>query len=286
MNKRMLPGLVLVLLIVLSGCNTFTTNLYSGIDNFKNPDLTNADDLLDAADEPQFYENLKNDPAAKAQVLETLQSVLDDPDASDEKKQEAALMMTDVHLKTTNTEDTMSNLNSLVGDAVSGEDVFEGSGDGPETFFRAIFGEPPAAISFADYKAAVTIQLNGFLAAAEPLQHYGETLEVTGTSPPGTNDGDNATKALMAGMTRTLVYYIDASTEAARVDILASYLATPKNPDGSIPYTITYREGEGGIPDFNGPSDMLVDPADPTNPDKDGLVEVVAFGGLDLDSLF
>ena len=284
MSKKLMPGMILVLLVVLSGCNPFTTNLYSGIDNFKNPDLSSADDVLDASDEPQFYENLKDDPAAKQQVLDTLQDVLDDPDADSEQQQEAALMIADVHLKTSDTSDTMSNLNSLVGDAVSGEEVFNSDGDGPEVFFRAIFGEPPAGVPKATYKAGVIIQLNAFLSAAEPLQYYGETLEVTGASPPGTNDGDNATKALMAGMTRTLVYYINAGTTAAKVDILAEYLATPKNADGTVPYSIDY--GVDGIPDYDGPSDMLADPADPSNPDKDGLKEVVAFGGLDLDALF
>ncbi|MDC7235530.1 MAG: hypothetical protein PQJ58_20055 [Spirochaetales bacterium] len=280
MRKRMLPGLALVLLVLLSSCNPFTTNLYSGIDKFKNPDLTDASALLDASDEPQFYENLKNDPAAKQQVLETLQEVLDDPNADDQTKQEAALMMTDVHLKTSDTEETMSNLNSVVSDAVSGEDVFAGSGedDGPEVFFRSLFGEPPAGVPFTEYKAQVVIQLNAFLSAAVPLQQYGETLEVTGTSPPGTNDGDNATKALMAGMTRTLVYYIDSSKQ---VDDLAAYLATPSNPDGSAPARQFDYKNE--MPDYNGPEDMLKDPADPDNPSKDGLVEVVTFGGIDLD---
>jgi len=277
--------LPLLLLFLLSGCNPFTTNLYSSFDKFKNPDLTDADALLDAADEPQFYENLKNDPEAKAQVLATLSEVYNDPAEDPDKKQEAALMAANVYLKTSDTEEVMSNLNSLVGDAVSGEDVFGGSSDtdGPEVFFRAIFGEPPADVPTATYKAQVLIQLSAFRDSAEPLQIYGENLEVTHASPPGTNDGDNATKALMAGMTRTLLYYIDKPTAAEKMDVLATYLSTKKDSDGNVPYTISYK---AEMPDYDGPNDMLRDPADPTNLAKDGLITVVEFGGLDLDSLF
>jgi hypothetical protein len=283
-RKSLYPGLFLALLFVLSSCNPFTTNIYSGLDKFKNPDLTDANALLDSSDEPQFYENLKDDPEAKALVLKTLAEVYNDPTAPDEKQQEAALMAADVYLKTSDTEDVMSNLNSLVGDAVSGEDVFSGDtgDDGPEVFFRAIFGEPPVGVPQATYKATVVIQLAAFRESAEPLQIYGEKLEETGVSPPGTIDGDNATKALMAGMTRTLMHYIDAGTPAAKLDILATYLSTPKDVDGNVP-GISYVSG---MPDYDGPNDMLVDPADPGNTDKDGLQTVVSFGGLDLDSLF
>lgn len=280
MTKKMLPVMILALLMVLSSCNPFTTNLYSSFDKFKNPDLSDANELLDAADEPQFYENLKDDPDAKAQVLDTLQDVLDDSSASDEKKQEAALMMMDVHLKTSDTEEVLVNLNSVVVDAMSGEVEMDGA-DGPETIFRTIFGEPPSPYSSA-YKALVVIQLSAFLEAAEPLEEYGEILQVTGSSPPGTNDGDNATKALMAGMTRTLVYYIDAGTTAAKIAILAEYLATPKAADGSVPYTITYDDPGSALDAIEGPADMLVDPANPT---EDGLVTVVELA-IDLDSFF
>jgi len=277
----MLPGLILVLLVLLSGCNPFTTNLYSGIDKFKNPDLTDADALLDAADEPQFYENLKDDPAAKQQVLDTLQDVLDDPDATEETKQEAALMMTDVHLKTSETQETMSNLNTVVSDAVDGNVTFDAADGGPEVFFRTLFGEPPATsvMSFTEYKALVTLQLNGFLGAVESLEAYGEGIQA-GYPIPDVNHGDNATKALMSGMTRTLVYYISASSQAAKVDLLATYLATPKNGD-----TLPARGFEYDIDmdaQFTTASDMLIDPVT----GEDGLIAVVELGGIDLDSLF
>jgi hypothetical protein len=278
MTKRMLPGLILALLVVLSSCNPFTTNLYSSFDKFKNPDLSDANELLDASDEPQFYENLKDDPDAKAQVLDTLQDVLDDADASDTKKQEAALMMMDVHLKTSETEETLTSMNSLIVDAMSGEVDLESAGSGPEAIFRTIFGEPPSPYS-STYKALVVMQLTAFNEAAAPLEAYGDIIQVTGQSPPGTNDGDNATKALMAGMTRTLVHYIDAGTKAAKINILAEYLSTPKDPDGTVPYTITYDDPLNALDAIEGPSDMLL------NPDTggDGLVTVVELA-IDLDS--
>jgi hypothetical protein len=284
-DKRSLTGLILVLLFILGSCNPFTTNLYSSFDVFENPDLTDANAVLEASDEPQFYENLANDPEAKAQVLETLAEVYNDPDASDEKQQEAALMSADVYLKTSDTQAVMSNLNSLVSDAVSGEDVFSGESesDGPEVFYRSIFGEPPTDVAKASYKAAVIIRLTAFRDSAVPLQVYGEKLEETNSSPPDTNDGDNATKALMAGMTRTLLYYIDESTAEDKLDILAEYLSTPEDSDGNVLPAITYV---GGMPEYDGPNDMLLDPDDPTNPAKDGLQTVVSFGGLDLDSFF
>jgi len=279
MSKKVLQGLLLSLLFILTSCNPFTTNLYSGIDKFKNPDLSDADALLSVSDEPQFYENLKDDPEAKAQVLETLQELLDDPDASEEKKQEAALMITDVYLKTTETDEIMSNLNTVVGDAVDGEVDFDSGDGGPEVFFRTLFGEPPSPKS-ASYKELVIMQLGGFLGAVEALEAYGENLQAGYPVPKDVNHGDNATKALMSGMTRSLVYYIDATPQSARINLLADYLATPK-VNGVLPargfeYTIDMDA------EFDSPSDLLIDPVT----GEDGLQTVVELGGIDLDSLF
>jgi hypothetical protein len=275
MSKRFGMAFSLILLFLLSSCNPFTTNLYSSFDKFQNPDLTDVDEILAASDEPQFYENLANDPDAKAQVLATLSDVYNDPDASEEKRQDAAIMAADVYLKTSDTEEVMSNLNSLVGDAVSGEDVFSGSGDsdGPEVFFRSLFGEPPEDIPFATYKATVVMRLDAFKDSAAPLEAYGETRESGAPIPIGLNTGDTATKALMAGITRTIIYYLGGSDP---VDDLATYLATPK-VDGDLPDGLDYASTP---PDYDGPSDMLVNPLTGST----GLVTVVN-DGLDLDSL-
>jgi len=278
MSKRVFQGFLLILLFMMAGCNPFTTNLYSGIDQYKNPSLTDANALLDASDEPQFYESLKNDPDAKAQVLQTLADVYNDPAADHEKQQEAALMAASVHLKTSDTEEVMSNLNSLVGDAVSGEEVYKGdtSGDGPEVFFRTVFGEPPASsvMSFSDYKALVKIRLTAFKEAAKPLEVYGETRDAGVPIPSTLNKGDTATKALMAGMTRTIIYYLGGTDP---IDTLADYLATPKDSSGNLPPGLTYATEPGS---FDGPTDMLVNPVTGSK----GLVTVVN-DGLDIDSL-
>jgi hypothetical protein len=281
MKKSLLSGLLLTVLFISGSCNPFTANVYSSFDKYKNPDLTDPAALLDAANEPQFYEFLMNDPEAREQVIDTLQGILDDANATDLSKLVAALMISNTYLKTSDTSNIMDNLNSLAQDAISGDIPLSGVDGGPELVFRLAFGEPPDSLSKEEYKVVVLTQLNAFLSAAEPLQAYGEILEVTEDSPPGTNDRDNATKALLAGRTRTMAYYIDAPTTAESLNILAEYLATPRDADGGIPYKITYSPFS---PIFGGLEDMLEDPADSENPKKNGLKKVVNFGGIDMDA--
>ena len=276
MKKRIFPGLLTVLiLLVLTGCNPFTTNLYSGIDKYKQPDLNDVDALLDDMDEPQFYENLNEEE--KQQVLDTLEEVYSDPTAPTEKQQEAALMAVDVHLKTSDTEETMTNFNSLVGDAVEGEDIPDVSA--PEELFRELFGEPPAGMTEAQrvtYRdEVVKPQLVAFYSVCDPLEAYGQTLKAGIPAPPETNAGDTATKALMGGMTRTMLYYID---DPAPIDVLSDYLSRPAAE--VTPSPVVYKPE---MPDFDGPSDMLVDPADSS---RDGLKYVVEDGLGDIDELF
>ncbi len=268
MKKKLVLGLVLLVLLV--SCNPFTTNIFSGIDKMKMPDPTNVNDLLSVSSEPQFYENLASDSAEKEIVIQTLNTVANDTSADPEVRQEAALMLADVYLKTTTgTDETLSNLNSVVGDAIEGNlDSYDLNN--PETLLRMLFGEPPGGVYSATYKAALVLQLNAFLGAADSLQSYGELLEAGYPVPPDTNSGDTATKALMAGIVRTIVYY---ENSANSIDSLAEYLATPKDSAAALSYT--------GLPAFSNPSEVLVDPVTSST----GLNSVIEASGLVIDDL-
>ena len=273
MKKNFLPVLIPVLLMVLSGCNPFTTNVFSSFDSYDMPSLTDSDELISARNDDQFYENLSDEE--KTVVLDTLEDVYSDSSEDVEDRQYAAVMAADVHLKTSNTEDVMESLNSVVADAASGEEVYsEEDGDQPEVFFRTLFGEPPTDISKAVYKAQVLVQLNAFYDAAAPLEAYGETREAGAPIPPDINAGDTATKALMAGNTRAIVYYQDSVTP---MDDLADYLATPKDSGGNLPAGLSYV---GTMPDFDQPTDILVNP----DTGSTGLKTVVN-DGIDIDDL-
>ena len=139
MRKGLFQGLTLVfVLLFLTGCNPFTTNIFSGIDEYVMPDLGDVDELLGSADDPAFYDNLKDDSSKKDKVLSTLTDSYTDTSVDDETRMESALMAADVHLKTSGTEDTMDNFNQLISDAASMETAeFEStySMDGAEGVF-------------------------------------------------------------------------------------------------------------------------------------------------------
>jgi hypothetical protein len=280
MKKGFLPVLIPAVLMILSGCNPFTTNVFSSFDKYEMPSLTDADDLIGARNDDDFYDNRKDNPEDKATVLETLADVYMDSSEDVEDQQYAAVMAADVHLKTSDTEEVMESLNSLVADAASGEEVYnEDDGDQPEVFFRTLFGEPPSGVSTSTYKAQVLIQLDAFYEAATPLEVYGETREAGAPIPPDINAGDTATKALMAGNTRAIIFYQDSATP---MDDLAEYLATPKDASGNLPPGLNYV---GTMPDFDQPTDILINP-DPASPryGSTGLKTVVN-DGLDIDDL-
>ena len=300
MKKSFAGGFsALLLMLLLNGCNPFTTNIYSGIDKYKMPDLDDVDEVLDAANDPDFYENLKDDPKAKEKVLETLEDTYNDPDEDEETRQVAALMAADVHLKTSDTEDTLDNFNDLISDAANGEEIYDSdSGDGPEVLFKSLFGDPPYPVgtsttssSYISYKKLVTTQLNGFLLAIPALQAYGNNVNAGFPIPPDANAGDTATKALMAGLTRYISFMLDvdgdnssvsdagyvSGIESADVDRLAVYLA---NPDSDANLEGQYRR-ELTVPDDVDEIEYFL--TDPVSGDKGIYYAVNA--GLDINSL-
>lgn len=301
MAKKILPISVLVLvLLLLTGCNPFLTNIYSGIDKYKMPDLGDVDDLLDASDDDAFYDKLEDDPEAKEEVLETLEETYTDDSVDDETRQEAALMAADVHLKTSNTEDVMDNFNDLVSDAASMDDSeFKDSYnmDTPEGLFKSLFGDPPyesgTAVNDPDrvaYYNIVWVQLEAFILAVEPLESYGLLLKAGAPTPPDVNAGDTATKALMAGLTRFITYSLDvdgdSSTESSYIsgiekediDKMAYYLADPDD----VP--LVYNRQPENSSDEEDVNFYLRDPVDPAGEDSDGLYHAVN-AGLDIGSL-
>ncbi len=300
MKKTFIGGISAVLLLMLlTGCNPFTTNIYASFDTYKMPDLGDVDEVLDAADDPDFYENLADDPEAKQEVLDTLEETYNDPDEDEETRQEAALMAADVYLKTADTDETLDNFNDLISDAANGEDVFDSEGgDGPDILFKSLFGDPPYAAgtpatdpAYVAYRALVEVQLDAFLKAIPALEVYGNNVNSGIPVPPDSNAGDTATKALMAGLTRYLTYMLDADgdnssasdagyvsgIEAGDVDLLADFLADPEpgaTLDGQYNRELSVPDGVDEIEFF------LTDPVD----DDPGIYYAVN-AGLDISSL-
>ncbi|OQY35440.1 MAG: hypothetical protein B6241_00620 [Spirochaetaceae bacterium 4572_59] len=293
-------SILLLILFSLAGCNPFLTNIYSGIDKYKMPDLGDVDDIIDSSKDDAFYDKLEDDPAAKAEVLETLKDAYQDESADDETRQEAALMAADVHLKTSNTEDVMDNFNDLVGDATTMDnDDFEEAYnmDTPEGLFKSLFGDPPyesgtpaddpARVAYHDI---VWVQLEAFILAVEPLESYGLLIKAGAPKPPDVNAGDTATKALMAGLTRFITYSLDVDNdsssdtdyvsgiEAEDINKMAYYLADPDD----VP--LVYNRQPENTSDEEDVNFYLRDPVDPTGVDSDGLYYAVN-DGLDISKL-
>lgn len=301
MAKKILHVSILVLgLFLLSSCNPFLTNIYSSIDKYKMPDLGNVDDLLDSVNDDAFYDNLEDDPDAKAEVLETLKDSYTDESEDDETRQEAAVMAADVYLKTSNTEDVLDNFNDLVSDAASMDDgEFEAAYnmDTPEGLFKSLFGNPPyesgTTVDDPDrvaYYNLVWAQLEAFILAVEPLESYGLLLKAGAPTPPDVNTGDTATKALMAGLTRFITFSLDSDSdgssdtdyvsgiEAEDINKMAYYLADPDD----VP--LVYNRQPVNGTDEEDVNFYLRDPVDPAGEDSDGLYYAVN-AGLDIGSL-
>ena len=299
MKTRAMGGILAgVLLFVLSGCNPFTTNIFSSIDPYQMPDLGDAGEILDAANDPDFYENLSEDETAKQEVLDTLQDVLDDPNADDETKQEVALVMADVFLKTADTDETLDNFNDLISEAANDSSAMEEKvSGGPDILFKSLFGDPPygADTAITDparvaYTELVSTQLEAFLLCIPSLEIYGNYYN-QGIVPIDSNAGDTATKALMAGLTRYLCYMLDSDNdnstasadgyvsgiEAGDIITLAAFLADPAEDatlDGQYNRELTVPDDVDEIEYF------LTDPID-----GDKGIYYAVNAGLDISAL-
>lgn len=195
--------------LAVTGCqNIYDSNLFT---NFDGPpsasDLANASagEIAEAAESPQFFDELRDDPAAKETIQNRLQEIYNDPDASEEERRTAAILSGDVEMETTAGGEIVNNVVDVL---LSGDG--EGDFSDPATLIDSIFPE-----SVRNDPTALREQLESFQTAAAAYDAYGTGLTADGV-PDGANSGEIAQRATVAILVNTL------ATEAGGIEALAS----------------------------------------------------------------
>ncbi|MDA3810287.1 MAG: hypothetical protein PF518_08125 [Spirochaetaceae bacterium] len=195
--------------------NPFMTNLFSSFDYYELPSsFSSAGDLLDAPKD-ELLDALGDsiDQDFIDNVISLLEEAITTPASeATSEDQEAALLLADVYLVTTDADDTVNNVNDLLLDAVSDPDSL--NFDNPEDIITDLFALDES-LTPGQQEDIVEAQLLAFLGAADALGYYGETMiEGLGTNPD-VNTGDTAATAMIAGMTS---YFIENAVVDSSVD--------------------------------------------------------------------
>ena len=170
-------------------------NLFSSIDEYELPSsFGSIDDILDEAGDDEFLDALAEDDELAEDVIALLDDVLDDDPA--DADQEVALLLADVYLAASGADDTVNNVNGLLGDP----DSFDF--DSPEDIITDLF-ILDGSLSQLQQEEAVSRQLEAFLGAAEALELYGETIDSQGPSSEVVG-GELVAAAMIGGMTTYL----------------------------------------------------------------------------------
>jgi hypothetical protein len=215
---KIIPGILVSLFIfVMNSCdgNPFMTNLFSSFDYYELPSsFSSAGDLLDAPKD-ELLDALGDsiDQDFIDNVISLLEEAITTPASeATSEDQEAALLLADVYLVTTDADDTVNNVNDLLLDAVSDPDSL--NFDNPEDIITDLFALDES-LTPGQQEDIVEAQLLAFLGAADALGYYGETMiEGLGTNPD-VNTGDTAATAMIAGMTS---YFIENAVVDSSVD--------------------------------------------------------------------
>ena len=172
MNKKMTIFFLVLIVLLINSCNgnPFMTNLFSEIDKYILPSsFSSADEILDASSDDQFLDALTEDPGLADDVIDLLDSELQ----QDPENQEAALLLADVYLVGSGASDTIDGLNGLVSELASGNSEALGEMDSTDDVLSLIFSESQS-------QSNVESQLESFLLAAEAYTIYGDTIDSQG----------------------------------------------------------------------------------------------------------
>lgn len=220
--RNVLTALFAVLLV---GCaNIYESNLYK---NFDGPpsasELANgsAEDIADAAESPQFFDELKDDPAAKEAIQNRLQEIYNDENASDSDRRTAAIVSGDIEMETTTGGEIVNNVVDVILEESDGEF------SDPGTFIRNTFPE-----SVRNDPVVLKAQIESFRTAADAYYAYGDGLTAEGV-PEGANSGEIAQRATVAILMDTLAGQA-GGTDALVNDIQSDSFPQPPYSDPTV----------------------------------------------------
>jgi hypothetical protein len=231
---------LLLFVLLLAGCSAmFDFNLFKdlGLDPVAAPtpaDYAGAgglDKLADDLSSPAVVDALKADPAAAA-ALETFLEGLITGGVDTPEEQQAAILLADLELKSTEGEEFVNNIVNVVVQGVSGTSSIQ------DLLNSTI---PPEALASAATYAAM---VNGLLDANEAYLALGAgILDINGTPgiqqgegvPPGTNMGDIAQKAIVAFTTKVIFEAVQAAGPFSDADTITQMYLLSTNPTAADP---------------------------------------------------
>ena len=200
----------------------FGTNFFGVFESYDAPNYQSATsaDLVAAAEDDRFFEEMSEEEADA--VVATLALTYNNDALPDDEQADAALLAADVYIKTSAASETMTVLNSIVGDAINGTTPdFEDN-----TFISTLFSNDP--VELAD-------QLEALAGAADALAAYGGLLATDSTLvSQDDNPGDTATLALVGGVVAAL---LDANPVLTTDQVAAALIDDPSSltaPSGDI----------------------------------------------------
>lgn len=220
-SKAALRGWALALLAVLfAGCaNIYESNLFENFDGPPNAaELANGslEDIAEAAQSPKFFDELRDDPAAKEAIQNRLQEIYNDPAATDAEKRSAAIISGDVEMETTQGREIVNNVVDVILDE-SGGDFSD-----PATFVRNTFPE-----SVRNDPVLLKAQIESFQTAAQAYYAYGTGLTEENV-PDGANSGEIAQRATVAILMDELAS--QTSTDQLLTDIVNDSYGSYSDP--------------------------------------------------------
>lgn len=231
--------IALAAVFALAGCELLLgqKNLFAGFEadqTEKYADL-NADETIEAldrdSDSPTFYEDLEEDPATTAIILDTLEGIYDDPNASSAEVEEAALFASAIILNTSEAGDVVNSL---------AEGLLElGTSDAPtEADIISAFLNP--VDDLLDDSTAFDDFIDQMIALTNIYDKLADAVDDSGTTDLS---GDVAQAAAVAFILEGVVESIDAPDVESQIEALRLALVEITDDDPNTDGSLTFVAG-------------------------------------------
>jgi hypothetical protein len=201
---RKLAAILIPFVLLLSGCSAFfETNLLAGLDKVPAPTASDyqgsggLDKLSKDLSSPAVVAALKADPAATASIATYLQTTyLSSPPLTTTDQQKAAVLYSDLLLKTTSGDELVNSAVTLtIGGVGNNKTVLE-------------IMQEVVPMDVASDPVAFAAMVEGLLDANDSYALFGGSVP---PAPAGVNMGDVAQKAAVAWMVRSVVNTVETS---------------------------------------------------------------------------
>ena len=137
-----LGAVAFVAVAFLSGCDIMFTNVFEKLAPLKVPSASelstlSTDEIQRLAEDPDFFDQLADDPAKQAAVLDNLDDKFSDGTADTPEEQKAAALYAEIQLKTSGADDVIARLIGVL----TGGDGFDQLDTDPSVLLADLFEE-------------------------------------------------------------------------------------------------------------------------------------------------